>query len=507
MKKNALIIMVLTVLSKVFGLARDMVLSYYYGTSSISDVYLIALTIPMVIFAIVGTAISIGFIPMYTNIVKISGEAKADKFTSNLINSVILLSTLVIIISYGFAKEIVSIFAFGFTGEILSLAIFYTRIAFLSVYFTGLVYIFIGYLQIKENYVIPALIGIPMNIVFIISIVLSVKVNSILLPVGIVLAYLAQFLFLLPSVKINKFSYSLSLDVKNENIVRMVKLAVPVMIGVSVNQLSTLVDRTLASSISVGGISALNYANRVNVLVQGVIVASIATAIFPCISDMALEKNYTRLKKTIRTSILAANILIVPATIGTLIFAEPIVTLLYGRGAFDQEAIKLTSISLICYSIGMVAFGLREILSRFFFAIEDTKTPMINSSIGMIINIILNVILSHFIGIPGLALATSISGMIIALFMIKTLKDKIGSFGIKQISISFMKILFASFGMGGLAKLSFNCLGTFLSQNFSLLMAIGIGAMSYFVIIYFMRIEEVDIFSVSIKKKLGIGGN
>lgn len=505
MKRNALIIMMLTILSKIFGLVRDVTLSYYYGTSNVSDVYLIALTIPMVIFAIIGTAITTGFIPMYTNIVKQDGEEKADKYASNLINLVLIISTLIIITAWVFTEPIVNVFALGFEGETLALAIVYTRIAFLSIYFTGLVYIFNGYLQINENYVIPGLIGIPMNLVFITSIILSAKINNILLPIGIVLAYLSQVLFLMPTIKKNKFHYSLTIDVRSDNIRKMMKLAVPVMLGVSVNQVNTLVDRTLASSITIGGISALNYAYRINLLLQGVIIASIATVIYPTISNMVVESNLKGLKKTVGSSLLATNIFIVPATMGSLLFAEPIISLLFGRGAFDTDAIRLTSLALICYSIGMVAFGIREIISRFFYALQDTKTPMTNSAIGMFINIILNIILSYFWGIAGLALATSISGIIIAYLMIVKLRKKIGPFGMKQISISFLKILFASLVMGGLAKLSFNYLTASLSQNLSLLFAIGVGAVSYFVIIYFMKIEDVDVIVGAIKKKLGRG--
>lgn len=505
MKKNAIIIMLVTVLSKAFGLIRDITLSYYYGTSYISDVYLIALTIPMVIFAIIGTTITTGYIPMYTNIMNTENEDTANKYTSNLMNITLLLSTISVIVAWLFTKEIVNLFAFGFKGETLSLAIVYTRISFLSIYFTGLTYIFTGYLQIKENYIIPALIGIPMNITFVFSVILSAQFNNILLPLGIVLAYLAQLIFLIPTIKRNKFKYSFSLDFQDNNIKKMIKLSIPVMIGVSVNQLNTIIDRTIASMISVGGISALNYADRINILLQGVVVASIATVIYPKISNMVVEKRYIELKKILASSILSINIFIIPATIGSLIFSEPIITLLYGRGAFDAEAIKLTSTALIFYSIGMPAFGIREILSRFFYAMQDTKTPMINAAIGMIINIGLNIILAYFLGIAGLALGTSIAGIIIAYLMIKTLKVKIGSFGMKNISISFLKILFASLIMGLLAKICFDRLTISLDQNLSLLIAIGIGGILYCSIIYFMKIEDVDMIINVIKNKLRKG--
>jgi len=197
--------------------------------------------------------------------------------------------------------------------------------------------------------------------------------------------------------------------------------------------------------------------------------------------------------------------MIIPITIGSMLFAHQIVDLVFGRGAFDFNAISMTASALFFYSLGMMGFGLREVISRVFYASQDTKTPMVNAGVGMVVNIILNVILSRYLGIGGLALATSIAAIFTTVLLFISLRKKIGPFGMKQISISFLKILFASLVMGGLAKLSFNYLTASLSQNLSLLIAIGVGAVSYFVIIYFMKIEDVDVIVGAIKKKLGRG--
>ena len=163
----------------------------------------------------------------------------------------------------------------------------------------------------------------------------------------------------------------------------------------------------------------------------------------------------------------------------------------------------MTSQALFYYSIGMIWVGYREVLSRAFYSFQNTSIPMINSALGVIANIILNVILSKYLGVGGLALATSIAAIFTTVLLFISLRKKIGPFGMKQISISFLKILFASSLMGGLAKLSFNYLTASLSQNSSLLIAIGVGVVSYFVIIYFMKIEDVDVIVGAIKKKFG----
>ena len=123
-----------------------------------------------------------------------------------------------------------------------------------------------------------------------------------------------------------------------------------------------------------------------------------------------------------------------------MIFSKEIVSLLFGKGAFPQEAISMTGNALFYYSVGMIAFGLRDILSRGFYALQDTKTPMINATVAVVLNIVLNIILSKYLGIGGLALATSISAIVGKGLLFITLRRKIGGFGLKEISKSFIKI-------------------------------------------------------------------
>lgn len=251
-----------------------------------------------------------------------------------------------------------------------------------------------------------------------------------------------------------------------------------------------------------GGISALNYANKLNDFVQGLFVISIVTVMYPLISKMAAEKNIAGLKKTLSESISGINLLVVPATVGMMIFAEPIVRMLFGRGAFDEQAVVLTSSALFFYALGIVGYGLREVLSRAFYSLQDTKTPMINATIAVGLNIILNIILSRFMGIGGLALATSISALFCTLLLFISLRKKIGHFGLKEITLSFGKIVLASILMAIVAKLANEVLLTQIGANLSLLASIGMGAIVYFGIIYFMKIKEVEEIILQIKKEI-----
>jgi putative peptidoglycan lipid II flippase len=504
MKRTALLVMIITILSKIFGFGREIALSYVYGASAITDAYLVSQTVPYVIFSIISAGIVTGFIPLYSRILNEQGQLVAHKYTNNLSSALLFLASIIVAIVLLFTQPIVKIFASGFNGEALELAIRFTRISVFGIYFSAFIKIFASFLQIHENYIIPALLGFPMNLLTIASLLISKKISLYVLAIGGVLATASQLLLLIPFVRKTGYKYQPVLNLKDEYIKTMIIIALPVIAGQSVNQINVLVDKTLASGIAVGGISALNYASRLNDFVQGLFVASISTVLYPMISKMAAEDNMNGLKASISEAISVINLLVIPATIGVMIFSKEIVTLLFGRGAFTPEAIDMTGGALFYYSIGMIAFGLREILSRAFYALQDTKTPMINATIAVVINIILNLVLSKYLGIGGLALATSIAAIVGTLLLFITLRRKIGGFGLKEITKSFIKICVASILMGFIALGSFNFFSQNIRQNLALILAIGIGALAYAILIYFMKIPEVDRSIEVMKKKVKV---
>ncbi|MFS1511170.1 murein biosynthesis integral membrane protein MurJ [Chengkuizengella sp. SCS-71B] len=503
MKKLVFILMILAIFSKMLGFGREITLSYFYGASNVTDAYLISLTIPLILFQFFAKSIQHTYIPMYSRILKEKGIKDAIGFTNMLINVVLVICTFIVVIVIVFTVPIVKMFASGFQEETLILATNLTRISIFAIYFSGLVYIFTGYLHLNNNFKVPSLMSLPFNLAIILSIFLAYRFNNIILGIGSVVAGLLQILWLMPFVLKQGYRFSFVLNKYKEQFKKIIYLSLPVMIGVSANQINVLVDRTIASQISIGGISALTYANLFNLFIQGVFVASITTVIFPMISKMVVENNLSGLKKSISTIFNSINLLLIPAVVGVMIFAELIVQVVFGRGAFDSQAVSMTSTALFYYSIGMVGYGLRDVLSKVFFSMEDTKTPMINAAIGMGLNIILNIILSKFLGIGGLALATSISATFTTILLTISLRRKIGQFGLKHISVSFVKILIASLLTGVISKLSFDYLSIHIFNQFLLfLLTLAIGVTTYVVIIYFIKIDDVNIFVNVIKRKI-----
>jgi putative peptidoglycan lipid II flippase len=504
MRKTVILLMFVTVISKLLGFARDIILSYFYGASEISDVYLISLTIPTVLIAILGKGVAVGFIPMYTRIESKDGNGKAIRYTNNVVNLVLVICSIIFIIGVVFTEPIVKLFASGFEGHTLKLAIIFTRITLVGVYFTGLINVYLAYLQIKEVFIVPALMGLPANLIAIGSIYVSSHTNIYMLAIGGLISIFSQFLLLIIYGYKSNYKYKLELDFKDTHIRKMAILALPAILGTSVAQINLLIDRTLASRIVEGGITALNLASTINVIIIGIFVLSINSVIYPKISKLSAENNIEKLKNVLFAGISAINVLVLPAAVGLMLFSEPIVVLLYGRGHFDSHAISMTSYALFFYSIGLIGLSHREILSNTFYSFQDTKTPMINAAIAMGLNIGLNLVLSQFMGIGGLALGSSISAIVCTLLLLMNLRKRIGNLGLKSLSISLMKIIIASLAMGGISKYIYGLLISNFSLAFSLMFSVCLGACVYFVLIYLLKIKEMNMIVFAVKRKLNL---
>ena len=236
--------------------------------------------------------------------------------------------------------------------------------------------------------------------------------------------------------------------------------------------------------------------------IQGLFVAPVVTVIYPSISKQVINKDFTGLKKVINESIIYISLLVIPATVGAMVLAKPIIELLFLRGEFDQVAADMTSQALFYYALGMFAFALREVFSRVFYSYKDTKTPTINAMIGVSLNIILNLILSRFLGIGGLALATSISAAVTSYLLVRSLRKKVEHFGFRATVAKIAKITLASLIMGAVAYGVFFILSSRISSNLSLVVAILLGGAAYLGLILLLKIDEIKNIMRLVKSKL-----
>lgn len=505
--KATLGLMIVTVLSKVLGFGRELALTYVYGANATADAYITALSIPTVLFATIATALGTAFIPLFLEIDKSKGREKSLLFANNIFNIVVIISIIMAIFGFIFAKPLVKLFAMNFEGEKLALAVKFTRIMIFGIVFIGVSNIMTSWLQIKGNFTIPGMIGFPYNILIIVGIILSSTGNVYTMAIGTLIGMASQFLFQLPFAIKNGYKYKLYVNIKDEYIKKMLILVMPVFLGVAVNQVNAIIDRSLASTLGDGTITVLNSANRLNQFVLGIFIATIAAVIYPTLSKLSSDNNKEEFAKSVSQSINTVLLLIIPISIGAIVLAEPVVKIVFERGAFDSNATNMTATALACYSVGMIGFSLREILNKVFYSLQDTKTPMLNGALAMGMNIILNIILIRFLGHAGLALATSISALICIVLLFRSLKKKIGNFGQNKILKTMIKSLIAAIVMGfvtvGVYNLFAKALGVgFIKEAISLFASVGIGALVYGVMVIVLKVEEVNIVIDMVKKIL-----
>ena len=505
--KATLGLMIVTMLSKILGFGRELALTYTYGANSIADVYITSLSIPTTLFSSIGAALGTTFIPLFYEVNRIHGKERSLKFANNLFNIVILLSTILAILGFIFSEPLVKIFAIEFTGEKLDLAVLFTKIMIFGVIFIGLSSIMTSWLQISGKFSIPGMAVLPFNILIITGILLSSRGNIKLMAIWSLIGIASQFLFQLPFAIRNGYRYKLYINIKDEYIKKILVLVIPVFMGVAVNQINTIVDRSLASTLGDGAITVLNSANRLNGFVLGIFITAIASVIYPTLSKLSNDDNKETFVKSVAQSINSVTLLIIPISVGAIVLAKPVVRIVFERGAFDSNATNMTAIALGCYAIGMIGFGLMEILNKVFYSLQDTKTPMINGAIAMGINIFLNIVLVKSLAHAGLALATSISALICTVLLFISLKKKIGYFGQDKIFNTMVKSLIAAVVMGAITVVVYNLLSSALGLGFtkeaiSLFGAIGIGVIVYGSMVVILKIEEVSFITDMIKRKI-----
>ncbi|WP_250674232.1 murein biosynthesis integral membrane protein MurJ [Paraclostridium ghonii] len=509
-KKSAFILMIITLISKVTGFFRDIILAKNFGASIITDAYITALNIPVVLFTGISSSLGTTYIPMFFKIKEEQGQEGVNKFTSNVLNIVIILSLITVFLGSVFTPYIVKVFAMGFKGEELRITTEFSKILMPSIVFIAANGLLSSYLLANGRFYISGVLSIPFNIICILAIIIGGMTNSYVMVWITLFAYAAQLAFQIPFLKKCGYKHSLTVDIKDENVKSIIYLILPVFLGSYVDQINSAINRTLASFLDTGSITALNYANKLNIFAVGVLVISISTIMYPVLSKFASQKNMKAFKISLIRCIDIVMIVMIPIMVGMIIFSTPIVQLLFEGGSFTSRDTQLTSTALLCYSLGMVSFGIRDIVSRGFYSLQDTKTPVKNAMVAVVIDIVFSIILVKEMGIGGLALSTSIATTVGALLLMRSLRRKVGKLGIKSSVMTALKATLASIMMGVICKELYNLIiftgGNFTNETKKLILAgliisSAVGAIIYLMLSLLLNIKEVRDVVNQIKRK------
>ena len=266
-------------------------------------------------------------------------------------------------------------------------------------------------LQANNHFIFPAAIGLPFDIIVIISVIVASFTDPVVLAWGLVVAAAIQVLFLLPQfLKHLSFDFSQLFPFFTPSVKKMCSLFLPVALGVSAHQINILVDRTLASGVQ-GGISALNYANKTNNVVENIIILSLAMVMFPNFASYVSKKDFKSFIASVAKSLNIVIFTMLPCSAFFILFAPDIISILFGHGVFDADSAAQTSAVMRFYAIGLLSLSSNVIFIRALYAVQKVKWVSITACFSVALNVILNLTLSRFMGIKGLALATSITSV------------------------------------------------------------------------------------------------
>jgi putative peptidoglycan lipid II flippase len=443
-----------TLLSRTLGYIRDAVIAWYFGAGHSSDAFIAAFRIPNLLRKLFGEgAISNAFIPVLTDYLTKDGKDEALRLARS---TLLILSVLLVALSiFGIllAPLIVKVIAPGFfdSPDKIPLTITLTRIMFPYIFFIGLVALCMGILNVFGHFAAPALAPVLLNLAMICSVIFICPHLSspiVGLAIGVILGGVLQLSLQLPFVVRKGLILRQKGNLFHPGLKKIGRLMPPVIVGGAVYQINVLVAGLLGSLLKEGSVSYLYFADRLVQFPLGIFAIAAATAVLPSLARQAAVHDIEALKDTFGYAVRLILFLTIPSMVGLIILREPIVALLFQRGEFSSLATQLTAQALLYYAMGLGAFSAVKIVAATFFALKDTRTPVIMALVSIVANIVFGIILMRPLAHGGLALATSLASILNLGLLVHALRSKLGSLGWRSIMQSAYRTLLSAGCMG-----------------------------------------------------------
>ena len=447
-----------TITSRILGLVRDQVVAFYFGAGDANDAFRVASRIPNLVRDLFAEgAMSAAFVPTFTRQLTLHGRDRAWRLASSVINGLLLVTGAIVLAGIIFAEPLVRLFAADYAevpGK-LELTIYLTRISFPFLSMVAVAAALMGMLNSLGHFFIPALSPAMFNVAIIvmslalIPIAPSLGVERItIVAVATLVGGLGQVLVQWPPLVREGFRYRPVLDLRDEGLRRVLLLMGPGTIGMAATQINVFVNTVLATGQGTGAVSWLDFAFRLMYLPIGLFGVSIATAATPAISRMVAEQDFARIRSTLAGALGLMLFLNVPATVGLIVLAQPIVAVIFEHGEFTTADTVATAAALQLYAIGLVGYSIVRIISPTFYALQRSRVPVMVSAGSVLVNVVLNLALVRVMGYRGLALGTAITAILNATVQMFLLRREIGGLEGKRIAASLMRVLVASAAMG-----------------------------------------------------------
>jgi putative peptidoglycan lipid II flippase len=466
-----------TLVSRVAGLVRDAVIGYYFGTGVAADAFFVAFRIPNLLRRFVAEgAMSIAFVPVFTHYLMNRSRREAVEAASalaSLMTAVLLGLTMIGVL---FAPLWTSLFAPGFadTPDKFALTVTLTRWVFPYIFLVGLVALASGILNSLRHFAAPAAAPIFLNLsiiaaALILSPRLSVPIYGLVY--GVLIGGVVQVAVQVLPLARHGVRIVPRWQPGHEAVRRALGLMAPMVFGAAVYQINLMISTMLASVLPSGSVSYLWYADRIFEFPLGIFAVALGTAALPSFSAQAAQHAYAELRHSLAFSIRVTNAIVVPATVGMIALATPIVSVLFQRGAFGTEEVALTAQALCAFAVGLWPVSLVRLVVPAFYALEDTRTPVVAAALAFVMNCACSVLLMGPVALSGgsrladaiaaltqtlsvsdlrhagLALATSIAASVNLLLLLWVLRRRLGMLGERGVLASFVRSLVASLAM------------------------------------------------------------
>ena len=501
-----------TLCSRILGFVRDAVIAWFFGAGFSSDAFIAAFRIPNLLRRLFAEgALSAAFIPVFTEYVVNNDQDEAFNLARSAFR---MLSVILIIVTVGgilLSPWIVRLIAPGFDPEKMTLTVTLTRLMFPYFFCIGLVALCMGILNVLGHFAAPAFAPVLLNLAIIGSVLFISPIMTtpiIGLALGVLVGGVLQLALQLPVLVRKGFRFWETASLMHPALKKVGIAIIPIILGGAVYQINIVAGTLLGSLLSEGSVTYLYFADRLVQFPLGIFAIAASTALLPSLSRQAAARDFEELKNTFAHALKMVFFISMPAMVGLIVLKDPVVALLFERGEFDATATQLTAHAVLYYSLGLWAFSAVRIVTATFFALQDTRTPVLIAVISIIANIILGVILMKPLAHGGLALATSLASILNLGLLVQALRAKLGSLGWRNIAHSAGRSLLSSAGMGFVVWAAARTLIPLENRTLTGLLVgvvacIGIGLCIYTAISFVLKSQELSIVLTEARKGIG----
>ena len=511
--KAAGIVGALTMISRVFGLVRDMVIAAFFGASWMTDAFWIAFRIPTTLSRLLGEgSLTASFIPVFTEYLQKKTKDEALELAYNVFTVISIILTVVSVLGIIFSPLIIRLIGHGFISDPrqFALAVFLNRLMFPYIFIISLGALCMGILNSFRRFASPALSPVMWNLSIVAA---ALGLRSFFaepitaLAIGVLIGGVLQLSLQWPFLQKCGVKLKFRFNFSHPGLKQIGLLMIPAMLGAGITTINVFVSSTLASMLPGGSVTYLFYADRIMELPLGVFAIAIGTAVLPSFSRHAAAGNMDELKSSISFSLRLMLFLTIPATFALMALSLPIISVLFQRGAFNTQAAIYTSEALFFYAMGLWAFSIVRVFVQSFYSLQDAKWPMRAAIIAFTVNLIFSLALMYPMKHKGLALANSLSAVFNVFILSFVLRKKIGKFLDRSFYMSVSKIILSSIMMVASIMifdyfLPWNTYANFKIKLIYLISAIIIGACAFFTSAFLLKSQEITSLMNMMKKKL-----